>query len=268
MEEENKQTNKTSKTEKAKKIEKSSVGIDKKITFLVSTPLGHVILWIILFLVIIMLFIGLYTYLTSMPSIIRDRIVSWFRTVFTSGITDPAIDSITQEQLIDVGEYLESKGYDLENYGFAEEVTRKNQQDFTGQDLNEIKSNVNQTEAGTITQAEKGEIESLESTNLRAYIAAENRSYMIQDQNWNISYTTDRLTQIFVKTGKIDASYDEIYKVIYGLVANDSVESAEGGSPTVLIDLSNIIFQLERTFNVDLGIEILNESYEVRRRIC
>ena len=206
--------NKQNKSDKVKKASKSSVGIVRKVKFLFATPIGHVILWIILFIVIIMLFIGLYTFITSMPGVIRDRVVSWVRSWLTRGIEDPAESKITQEELISIGQYLEENGYDLEKHGFAEKVTRKNQEDVTGQDLNEIKSTAEQTEGGTITYAEKGEIENVESTNLRAYIAAENRSYMIQNQNLNLEYSSDRLTQILMRTGKIDNGYDEIYEVV------------------------------------------------------
>ena len=86
--EEEEGNNKKNKSEKVKKASKSSVGIVRKVKFLFATPIGHVILWIILFIVIIMLFIGLYTFITSMPGVIRDRVVSWVRSWLTRGIED------------------------------------------------------------------------------------------------------------------------------------------------------------------------------------
>lgn len=115
-----------------------------------------VILTIILLLTIIV-------YIFSGPDILRGQIVrladeffSAFANLLTEVVMGEDYAAITDQQVLDVANYIQNMGYDLIGYGF-----------------------VDSTEVNMLEKNEQGEITKISSSIISDYLAAENRTYML-----------------------------------------------------------------------------------------
>ncbi len=138
---------------------------------------GGIALLIILLIIIL---IGVFGFLTAIPSMTLEKLKE-----LVMGIWDNVqgyfigLDqaSVNEEDVIEVAQYLHDMGYDLEGCGFVEDV--------------EFEEDKNGNSTGTIT--------GIKSSYLTAYLAAENRTYLISNDTVNLksmfkSITTGKIT--------------------------------------------------------------------------
>lgn len=138
---------------KAKKVLKTAkiVGKAPKLAIFFST-LGILILAIIVM-------VGIASFLMNMPGMVRDKLVDMWDTFWQEakgtifGQKEP-----TATEIKNLAEYLESMGYDLKYNGFVTKLEKD----------------------------EKGNIKDIESKYLAAYISAEQRNYLIANENYNV----------------------------------------------------------------------------------
>lgn len=114
-----------------------------------------VVFWAAVIILIIFLAIGVIGFFISMP----DGVLGWIADYFKSKTFDL---SVSQTELLTLCGQLEEMGYDLEGYGFVEEITREERDN---------------TEANAIPT--KGDMTEVKSKYLEAYIQAEKKSYII-----------------------------------------------------------------------------------------
>ena len=124
-------------------------------------------------LFIILLLMGIIAFISALPGAISEK--------FTQMITDLigenyATYGVEEQEILDMAIYLDQMGYDLENYGFVEEITRES----NIQDGNYINN-----------QPSHGKIISVKSKYLEAYIGEEKKIYKIAPEN----YTTTEMTE-------------------------------------------------------------------------
>ena len=139
-----------------------------------STPVGWIIFGIIGALIFILLLIGALMFLINMPNTVKDHVTNWANSVWRdfTGVFLGNQDQPTKEEVINLANYLEDMGYDLEQYGFASNIERYTE---NSPEVQDPESNV-----------QAGDIKEFDSIYLTAYLAAEQRNYMIANQNWNL----------------------------------------------------------------------------------
>ncbi len=156
-----------------------------------TAPLWLVILIIVAAILIIIIVIGYISFFTSGPGLVREKILKFADGIWVSvkGFfigQDEA--QVTDEQIGDVAMYLENMGYDLANYGFLDTdgkpVTVEKNDDGTST----VKSG-NKVLYNKVIDEETGEIkvDKIESKYIKAYLAAENNTYMIANKNLTIT---------------------------------------------------------------------------------
>lgn len=149
---------------KAKQKEKmqnvgSTIGSIVKIIKHLANP---IIMWFAIGILIIVLLVGVIGFIISFPSGILGKLTG---NIFGWTRYSNNVYKVSQEDLIELCKYLEEMGIkDLEGYGFVEEIER-----------GEPTTN----EEGV--QTSKGEIKSVKSKYLEAYLVAERRTYVIDD---------------------------------------------------------------------------------------
>ena len=122
---------------------------------------------VLLVILLIFIIIGIFGFLTAIPSMTLEKLKEFAQSLW-DGVegyivgTDEAI--VNDEELIDAAQYLYDMGYDLEGCGFVQDV------EF------ELDENGNST----------GVIKKVESSYLTAYLVAENRTYLISNDNFNL----------------------------------------------------------------------------------
>lgn len=146
-------------------------------------------------LFIILLLMGIIAFISALPGAISEK--------FTQMITDLigenyATYGVEEQEILDMAIYLDQMGYDLENYGFVEEITREP----NIQDGNYINN-----------QPSHGKIISVKSKYLEAYIGEEKKIYKIAPEN----YTTTEMTEDYYLQKAINkyVSNDENLEIYY-----------------------------------------------------
>ena len=127
-----------------------------------ATPVGWVILAIIVIIIIIMLLMGIISFFTTIPELIKGKILEFLDGIWTT-VSSWFIGEnakISEEDIGGVGQYLESMGYDLEGLGFVE-----NSED--------------------ITRNEEGHITSMKSKYIQTYLANDLKAYLIRGDNFS-----------------------------------------------------------------------------------
>lgn len=122
-----------------------------------------IIVYLAFGLLILLLVIGVVGFFISLPS----STLGWIDRLITGNAYEL---KVSQKELIDLCKQLEEMQYDLEAYGFVEEIER------VGETTYDSKS----TEKAT-----KGEIKSVKSKYLEAYIVAEKKSYVLANAEEN-----------------------------------------------------------------------------------
>lgn len=199
-----------------------------------ATPVGWVILIIIIVVLLIMLIIGFVSFFTDGLGLIGEQMLKFADTVFTKILTETHIKDrseamVKNENLIQVGEYLEEMGYDLEGFGFLDSngkgVTKEDdlKDDGTGSGTQtgtrKIKNSegkvilerkITKTKDGQITE---GEITEIKSECIWSYLVAENKTYIIKNVQRNL------LEYFIPGIGTIKLTQD----LIFGDLLNDGM---------------------------------------------
>ena len=128
-----------------------------------------VILIVLACLLLIMTLIGLISFVFLGPESIRANLVKMADNLWTDfkGIfVGQAEAKVTDAQIAEVAGYLDNMGYKLEGYGF-----------------------------GTAERDDNGKVTKVDSRYLAAYLAAENKTYMIANQNFNFKDFWDSVVE-------------------------------------------------------------------------
>lgn len=167
---------------KAKRKEKmqnagSTIGNIVKIIKRMANP---IIRWTAIVILIIVLLIGVIGFIISFPSGILGKLTG---NIFGWVERDSnKIYNVSDDDLITLCEYLEEMGIkDLEGYGFVEEIKRR-------------EPTINEENG---LQTSKGEITSVKSKYLEAYLIAERKTYVIDDNLLNATENSDYDRLIF-----------------------------------------------------------------------
>lgn len=121
--------------------------------------LGPIIASIAGFLLIVLLLVGAVSFLINMPGTVRDKVEN-VAIEFFQGLKGLIVgqDLPSSTKIKSLAEYLEREGYDLKYNGFVTELEKDS----------------------------NGNIKKIESKYLTAYLAAEQRGYLIANQNLNV----------------------------------------------------------------------------------
>lgn len=126
---------------------------------LVAAKLGVIIAIIVVVLLVVLFLMGILAFILLGPESVRGMITQFADDLWTSvkGIFyGQAEAQVKEEQILQVAEYLDNMGYKLEGYGF-----------------------------GDVERDENGKIKSVGGPYILAYLAAENKTYMIANDNFN-----------------------------------------------------------------------------------
>ena len=130
-----------------------------------------------LIILIIIIIIGGLGFFTTMPQFLWNRMKELAQSLwdglqgYVIGIDEATLN---KDDIIYTAQYLYDMGYDLVGMGFAESVEIYGQQDKTGKEI--------PVEDGHT----KNEIKKVDAPYLRAYLVAENRTYLINNYTFNL----------------------------------------------------------------------------------
>lgn len=162
--------------------------------------LGPIILIIIAVILLIIMVIGFLSFLIDGLGLIGEKILQFADGLWTTVASvfvglDEA--QVKKENIIEIGTYLEQMGYELEGFGFLDSngksVTTEDTFNEDGSGTRKIKNSdgkvilerkITKTADG---QIEEGEITNIESNCIWSYLVAENRTYLVDNQTWNIA---------------------------------------------------------------------------------
>ena len=249
-----------------------------KVAAVGSTPVGWIIFGIIAALLILLLLVGVIMFVINMPNTVIDHVTNWANSVWRdfTGVFLGNQDQPTKEEVINLANYLEDMGYDLEQYGFASNIERYTQ---NSPEVQDPESNV-----------QAGDIKEFDSIYLTAYLAAEQRNYMIANQNWNLKglfkgtfmsdETTERISSwgtgsIVLEQGIVDnilqvaltpinATLYGTHKALrlFGLADGDDYTRASEWLRRVRIDREHNNMIISR---MNLDLDFWNSGYDVYR---
>lgn len=131
-----------------------------------------VIFWTAVILVGLFLLIGVIGFFESLIGDVYGGVTNFVKSVFSG---PNYVYKVKEEDLIDLCKNLEKMNIDLEGYGFVDEITRKNVTTYQDEEFQNGET------------PNKGEIISVKSKYLEAYIIAERKSYEVA----NINYQED-----------------------------------------------------------------------------
>ena len=160
------------------------IGKASEITSQVGSRLALFNIGIIVLIIIAL--IGIVGFFVSMPQFLWNRLKQMSVSLwdgFVGYFVGMDVATVHDDDIKAVAQYLQDMGYDLVGMGFAESVTINERDKQTG----ELK----------FPDAKENQIMKLEAPYLKAYLVAENRTYMINNYTFNIS---DAVASIF-KTG-------------------------------------------------------------------
>lgn len=119
------------------------------------------IIAVVAIVAIIAFLIGIISFFLTMPDIVRGRVIELADGIWTNikGVfTGEATAKVKDEDIVNVAKYLENMGYSIEGYGF-----------------------------GDAKRDENGRITEIKGKYIPAYLAAENKTYIIANNSWNIA---------------------------------------------------------------------------------
>lgn len=141
------------------------------------TAVAPVLLIVLLVILIIIIVIGVAGFFTTMPQFLWNRLKEMELSLW-EGMQGYVIgmdeSTVNKDDIIYTAQYLYDMGYDLVGMGFAESVEIYGQKDEDG---NEIP-----VEDGH----SKNEIKKVDAPYLRAYLVAENRTYLVNNYTFNL----------------------------------------------------------------------------------
>lgn len=150
----------------AKNAGKVAKGIPSLLAFF-ATPVGWVVLGIILVIIIIFLVIGIIGFFATAPGIMMEKIANFFKDAIKEIYRDPRESmeiEVSEEAKVDLANYIQELGYDLIGYGFADS------------------ENIEKDEDGKVTKVNT----SSNNDYLYAYILSNERIYTLHGENDNL----------------------------------------------------------------------------------
>lgn len=170
-----------------------------------ATPVGWVIIGIIVVVLIIMMIIGFVSFFTDGIGLIGEKIMEFADGIWTavkSEFVGKSEAQVKEENIVEIGKYLEQMGYDLEGFGFL----NSNGKGVTKEDKLEDDGTGTGTQTGTrtiknsdgevilqrkITKSSNGEITEGEITSMKSdciweYLVAENKTYIVKNVDRNL----------------------------------------------------------------------------------
>lgn len=168
----------------------------KKIVKKIINLLGGLELWmailiIALVIIAVIIVIGYAGFFINGVGLIREKLGKFADTIwtgFTGFFVGSDVTQVKDEQIYDVAQYLENMGYDLVYSGFLDTNGKAVTKEVNEDGSETIKSGnkiIYQTKLNEETG--KVEISKLESKYIKAYLAAENNTYMIANQHWTFT---------------------------------------------------------------------------------
>ncbi len=170
-----------------------------------ATPVGWVILIIIAVILLIMMIIGFVSFFTDGLGLIGEQILKFADGIWTavkSEFVGEAEATIKEKNIIQIGEYLEEMGYNLEGFGFINSngkgVTKEDKLEDDGTGTGEqtgtrtiknsdgqviLERKITKTSDGKITE---GEITKMKSDCIWEYLVAENKTYIVKNVDRSI----------------------------------------------------------------------------------
>lgn len=155
--------------------------------------IGTVLIWVVIAVVIILMLIGFLSFFISGVGLIRDQLLKFADGIWTNVYgffvgQDKA--QVKEEHIINVADYLEEMGYDLVNYGFLDTYGKEVTVEEGENGEETIKNSKGKTILKRRINDETGDLEitKIKSKYISAYLAAENNTYMISNQNFNMKH--------------------------------------------------------------------------------
>ena len=134
--------------------------------------LGTVGLFIAAIIIIIFIAIGIYGFITTLPGLASEKIVETAKHFWKWLTVDDTIE-VDPAELNELANYLESMGYNIVGYGFAQSG----------------RYSTNGTDGANIAENDDKSITNVRSSNIYAYVLANERTYtLVGTSNGEISY--------------------------------------------------------------------------------
>lgn len=137
--------------------------VGRKVLLALGTYALPVIAIVVAVILILVILIGLIAFILMGPAGVAGKVVKYLDDLFTSVegfVYGQDVAQVKKEDVVEIASYLDNMGFKLEGYGFAEK--------------------------DDIERDDNGEVTDLDSSYLVAYLAAENKTYMIANQNFNL----------------------------------------------------------------------------------
>mgnify|MGYP004654934373 FL=1 len=211
----------------------------------------------------IIFLVSVLAFLLTGPDMLRGQIVqmldemaSTIKAAYVSIVEGDDYAAITKQNVLDTGKYIQSMGYDLIGYGFVGfNQTRlttatgtKNGQTTTETTFVAGKKDISNLETGDLTMGdylsgdkitkEGNEITDLSSNIITAYLAAENRTYMLSKVSLSSLYRWWKGVNIFPEFKVTEEENKN------GDKDNDGGAAQNSGYGTGMIDIENTIDEI------------------------
>ena len=181
--------------------------------------------WALIIILIILLLAGFISYFASLPSLILGKVNKWLKTL--GKISNTGVITANEAEIKDLCTYLEEMGYDVESYGFVEEITRDGKKTYDDEKFDGNPSR------GTIT--------SVKSKYLEAYIISEKKIYAISNPAHLISYeiNADNYRDDIIKIGVEEIIYSTKYGDFIKAFLNEKNEGRSDDEKYTIENLEN-----------------------------
>lgn len=171
-----------------------------------ATPVGWILLGIILLIIIIFLVIGIIGFFATAPGIMMEKIGNFLKEAVNAIYEDPTKSveiQVSEEQKVNLANYIQELGYDVVGYGFLDS------------------ENVEKDENGNISKVNKP----IDSNNdyLYAYILSNERMYTLHNERNNLGgVVKDTLKTLFIPGYWWNKTLDSL------LVVDENAKAKEG----------------------------------------
>ena len=165
-----------------------AAGSASKLAAIAGTPVGWVILGIILLVVLIIVFIGIYAFVVGAWGSITEKLKQWGSSAwqsFKGAVIGKAEAAVTTDQIIEVANYIEEMGYDVEGSGLVSgKLLRESDVTFTGGEDDEGNRKYTEIDhSGEPNYKATGKVVYVDSLYIKTYLVSDNLSYLIRNFN-------------------------------------------------------------------------------------
>lgn len=203
-----------------------------------------IIIIVILIILAIIFLLGIIIYIFTMPGLFLAKLDKLTRETLgnISGVLtgDNVTITISKEQVIDLAQYLQSMGYDVETYGFGEVTYEDDDSDDLNTDENSDDYNQKTTfnQNGKTRQIKKVGASVDDKNYLLAYLVADENTYNLANVSaLGIMYaSTDAMFNIFSKPWKILTSNGDNVKINKSQIKSASEKEKEISTGMIEID--------------------------------